>query len=301
MIIGELLALFTAFCWAQNSVFYSITGKRVTSSTTAHIRLWITLPFMFLIHFIFYKSIYPIHEPLPAYIYIALSGIFGYFFADLMIFKSFVDLGPRETTVILTLSPIFSAILSYFFFNQNLSVLKISGMFLTILGIIIVIIGDSPEYKNNKKKFYKAFKINKGIVIAFLGALGQSLGLVLAKMGQNYGTTPISTNTIRITFALIAYIFYRGFTKNFKKDFLKMKDKKSFVLIMIGSVVGPILGVIAALYAINYAPIGIVSTIMQIVPILLLPYEYFVLKKKITLLSINGTILAVIGTAILFL
>lgn len=358
MIIGELLALFTAFCWAQNSVFYSITGKRVSSSTTAHIRLWITLPFMLLIHFLFYKTFFPFNEPLKAYIYISLSGFFGYFFADLMIFKSFVDLGPRETTVILTLTPIFSSILSYFIFSQSLTLLKIAGIAVTITGIITVIIGDSPEYKfylkkrtinNNLKNInnlnnsqylnnknfkkdknnkidnnykinssnYKTnslqslkiqpsplksiFKINKGIIIALLGAIGQALGLVLAKMGQNLGTSPISTNTIRVVSALFAYIIYRLIIKNFKNDFKKMKDRKSFLYITIAAIVGPIFGVIAALYAINYAPVGIVSTIMQIVPILLLPYEYFILKKKITFLSVSGTIVAVIGTALLFM
>ncbi|HKK66272.1 MAG TPA: EamA family transporter, partial [Clostridia bacterium] len=103
IIIGQIFALLTAACWAQNSLVYSLAGKRVSSSTVTHIRLWIALPAIMLVHFVFNGTFFPVGLPIEGYLYLGGSGLIGFFLADLFIFKAFVDVGPRETLVIMTL------------------------------------------------------------------------------------------------------------------------------------------------------------------------------------------------------
>jgi drug/metabolite transporter (DMT)-like permease len=53
--------------------------------------------------------------------------------------------------------------------------------------------------------------------------------------------------------------------------------------------------------AFTLAPVGIVTTITQITPILLLPFDRFILHKKLSLPSLGGTFLSIAGVAVLFL
>jgi drug/metabolite transporter (DMT)-like permease len=53
--------------------------------------------------------------------------------------------------------------------------------------------------------------------------------------------------------------------------------------------------------AFTLAPVGIVTTITQISPILLLPFDRFILHKDVTPASLGGTLLSIAGVAVLFL
>jgi drug/metabolite transporter (DMT)-like permease len=108
--LGQLFAVLTALCWAQNSISYSIAGKRVTSSTVTHIRLWIALPAILIVHFLFLGSVLPEISSFLSLGFLLGSGFIGFFIADVFIFYAFVAIGPGRTLLIMTLSPILSSV-----------------------------------------------------------------------------------------------------------------------------------------------------------------------------------------------
>ena len=296
-LIGEIFALLTAVCWAQNAVLFTLAGRKVSSRTTTHIRLWIALPLILIVHLIFFGTILPFDANIYGVLYLAISGIVGFFIADLMIFEAFVKIGPRDTMLIMTLSPIFGAIFSWIILSETLMLIHIFAIFVTIFGISLVIFEEKESRKPKKDKVKLI-----GIMIALGGAIGQALGLVFSKMGLNYEIHPISANTIRLIAGFIGLSLYTFLHGEFKKDFKKMgKHKKSFVFIFFASLIGPVLGVIFSLYAVKHAPVGIASTLMQTSPIILLPIDRIVFKQKITPRAIIGTIIAVIGASMFFL
>ena len=80
-----------------------------------------------------------------------------------------------------------------------------------------------------------------------------------------------------------------------------MRDPKALGLISVSAIIGPVIGIILTLYALQLAPVGIVTTIMQISPIILLPVEAVFFNRKITPAILTGTITAVGGAVILFI
>ena len=76
MILAAILALFSSFAWAQNSIVYSLAGNRVGSKTVVNIRLWIAIPFSIILNLIFLGKIFPNKHQLDFYIFSILSGIF---------------------------------------------------------------------------------------------------------------------------------------------------------------------------------------------------------------------------------
>lgn len=285
-----------AFCWAQNSVSYSITGKRVSSQTVAHIRLWISLPLIVLVHYIFCSSFLPQSIDSDDFYYLALSGFTGFFITDVCLFKTFVDLGPREGMVIMCLSPILSFVFAWIFLDEHLTILQIIGILITVAGVAWVILEEHQKEIKNPH-------LVEGVIVGLTAAVMQAVSLILAKKGMSEATftQSISGNLIRVFFGLAGLVAFAMLRKNFILDFKKMKDYKTLSIIALAAFVGPVVGMIASLYALTLAKVGIVTTLMQLSPIILIPVEVFIFKKKLGKGAVLGTLLAVLGAAMLFL
>jgi drug/metabolite transporter (DMT)-like permease len=72
-------------------------------------------------------------------------------------------------------------------------------------------------------------------------------------------------------------------------------------LLALGALLGPLLGVSASLLAVQHTEIGLTNTLMALPPVIILPISYFVFKEKIGWQAVLGTVLAIVGVAILFL
>lgn len=296
IIIGQLAAVLTAACWAQNSIIYAHVGRKIGSTAVTHMRLWLALPMVIALNLIFTGELFPLGLPAEVYINFGISGLIGFFIADLLIFKAFVDLGPRETLVIMTLSPIFSSLISWMLYSETLGGFQILGILVTIAGVIWVIWADSSRGGNTQRDTQKI----RGVLFALGGMLTQSIGMVLAKGGMDSGIHAVSGNLLRTVAGLAGLAVFAALRKEFFRDFGKMKHRRSLILLLFAATAGPVLGVIMALFAMSRAPVGIVTAIMQISPIMLLPVEVFWQKKKLSFGAVAGTFLAIGGTVLLF-
>ncbi len=295
MILGESLAVLTAACFATASSVWSYTGKKIGSNSVTHIRLWLSLPAIIVVHYVFTGFFFPFHIDSRALLLFLVSGAFGFAVADLFIFRSLVLIGVRETLVILTLSPIFGTIISWFFLGERLSFLQITGITITICGVMWVIYEEGQNRKRAKKKK------NLGIPFALAGALAQALANMLSKGALLQGIHPITGTYVRITAGLFTVALFSMVRRSFLQDIQKMAQLKTTALLSFGTMVGPIMGVIVSLYALSMAPVGVVSALMQLSPIILLPFDYFILKKPITYRVVLGTFIAIGGAALLFI
>ena len=206
-------------------------------------------------------------------------------------------IGPRISILLMSLSP---AIASFFAFIILGEILKISS----VIGIIITITGVALVVSQRNKNMISKFKITKiGILFALIAALGQGLGLVVAKISFSYGDiNPLIATFIRLSSAVIIILPIAILFKKYKNPFrILNKDRKSLKMILIASFIGPYLGITFSILAIMYAKVGIASTLMSTSPIIMLPISKIVYKEKLSWKSVFGAFIAVIGIAILFL
>jgi len=226
-----------------------------------------------------------------------ISGILGLVLGDSFLFKSFQLIGARLGIIIMAAVPVLSTILAFFFLNEIISFLGMIGMMLTIAGILIVVLERKTSDENN-------FSINKiGIFYGFLGALGQATGLIFAKFAFQGGElNGFAASFIRL-FSASLIILPLAATFGRYKNPIKVysKDSYSTKVILIGTVFGPVLGITGSLIAIAYAKVGIASTLMATMPIIMLPISRFYFKEKLDWKAIIGAFVAVIGAAIIFL
>lgn len=289
---GQLAAIGTAACWAQNSVVYSLAGQRVGSRAVTHIRLWIALPFILMINFLINGSFIPAAASLNAYLFLAASGVLGFWITDRCLFKAFVDIGPRETLVIMCLTPIISALMSWLFQNETLQAVQIIGIVTSVSGVAWVVASETRGKEKAKKK-------RSGVVAALLGASLQAATMVLAKQGAPQGANAVSANAIRIMFGLIGISSFALLRRQARDDVRGMRDRIALAQITSGALIGPVLGMVMAIHAFKTIPMGVAMALIQMAPVLLLPFEMLYFRKRVPLQAVVGTLLAFLGAALL--
>jgi drug/metabolite transporter (DMT)-like permease len=292
--IGEISALATAFCWSITSYAFTNVSRRIGALQVNIDRMALASIMLFIIISVFGISLALTFKQISN---LVISGILGLVLGDSFLFKSFQLIGARLGIIIMASVPVLSSILAYFFLNEIISYLGMFGMLLTIAGILIVVL---------EKKSAEQIKIpfNKlGIYYGFLGALGQASGLIFAKLAFQGGElNGFSASFIRLFSASIIILPLAATFRRYKNPIsIYSKDSYSAKVILIGTVFGPVLGITGSLIAIEYAKVGIASTLMATMPIIMLPISRFYFKEKLEWKAIIGAFVAVIGAAIIFL
>jgi drug/metabolite transporter (DMT)-like permease len=114
--------------------------------------------------------------------------------------------------------------------------------------------------------------------------------------------SPFQANVIRMLAATIFIWIWTGFQGSAGATFRSMRERpQALRLLALGALVGPVLGVSSSLFAVQHIEVGVASTLMALPPIIVLPISYFVYKEKVGWQAVAGTILAIVGVAILFL
>lgn len=292
--IGELSALGAAVLWSSSSFLFTEASIRigpiqlnVDRMIVAALLLLITVPLFGFSFMMSYEQIF----------LLTVSGFAGLVIGDTYLFRAFKEIGPRVTMLIMSLNPAIAAILAYFILSESLSFWGISGIVITIAGVLIVVRERAPATA-------KSFSITKaGIFYAFMAAAGQGTGLIFAKQAYLIGDLEALPATfIRIVSAVIILMpLAKVFRRYLNPVKLYTKDSKSLKMVFIGSIIGPYLGITFSYIAVANTLVGIASTLMATVPIIMLPIAKFYYKETLTPTSILGALVAVAGVAILFL
>jgi drug/metabolite transporter (DMT)-like permease len=225
------------------------------------------------------------------------SGFAGLVFGDSFLFKSFQSIGARLGMLLMALVPAFSTLLAYLFLAENLSLIAVIGIVVTISGIIIVILDRGSNMKS-------AVNVNKtGILYGIFGALGQASGLILAKFAFQMGdVNGFVAAFIRLVSAVIIIFPIVVLLRRFKNPFKEFKnDTTALKATLTGTILGPVFGITCSLIAIANAKIGIASTLMSTMPIIMLPIVRFYYKETLGWKAITGAFIAVSGVAVLLL
>ena len=294
--IGEIAALATSIFFAITAIIFTSSGRLVGSQITNRIRLVFAMAYLVILNVMFFGEPLPFSaEPLH-WSWLGLSGIVGLAIGDAFLFQCFVSVGSRLGILLLSLAPIFGSLIAWIFFGETLTLLQIFGIVLSLGGIGWVVMShqEPPDAPHGQR--------NRGVFFGVMGALGQAVGLVLAKQGMFGDFSPFQANAIRMLAALSFTWVLTCFQGEAGATFAALrKNPQAIRLIALGALVGPVLGVSSSLLAVQQAEIGVASTLMALSPVVVLPINYFVYKEKMGWQAIAGTLLAIAGVAVLFL
>jgi drug/metabolite transporter (DMT)-like permease len=290
---GELSAILTAVLWSGTSFAFASGSRRIGPIQTNVDRLIIAAFFL-----ISTVSIFNLSFNLSSnqFTFLIISGIIGLVIGDTFLFKAFQLIGARLSMLLMALSPAMSALFAFIFLGEELSAWAILGIVITLSGISLVVL--EKEHGTVKKYKISGF----GLFCGFMGALGQAAGLILAKFAFQEGEIDKFVATlVRITSSVVVIVPMMLVLKKYKSPFeIYKKDMIGLGSILIGTILGPFLGITFSLIAIDNTKVGIAATLMSTMPIIMLPMSKYMFKETLGWRAISGAVLAVAGIAILF-
>ena len=290
--LGETAALATSVLWSLNSVCFTLAGRRVGSVSVNLGRLLMAWGLLVALHVVLHGSVFPVHAGAATLGWLGVSGLIGFALGDAVLFEAFVLIGPRLAMLLMTLSPVFSAVLAWGLLGQSMSVPRLVAMAVTLGGIAWVVGGGNGGEPRPR--------LLRGVLLGLGGALGQAVGLLFSLYGMRGGLGAISANLVRVSAGAIALLLYFGVSGRLTTTVGALRDRRSSGLIALGAVTGPVMGVVLSLVAIKRAPMGVAATLMSLSPVILLPVARYGFGEKVGAHGVFGTLLALAGAAGLF-
>jgi len=302
-LIGELAALGTSLCFSLSSVLFTFSGRQLGSILNNRTRLLIAILLVMVVHTLLYGQPLPVNAGNERWFWLGLSGFVGLALGDGFLFQAFILIGPRLSMLMMALAPVLGAIMAWIFLGENLSLMEIIGIVVTVAGILIVV----AERREDSSADAKAEPTDRrryiiGLLCGLGGALGQAGGLILSKMGLVGGFPALSGNLIRLIVAGAVIWILAIFNRQLMSSYRTLKaNPRALMFLTAGTILGPVLGVWLSLVSVQNANIGVSSTLSSLMPIFLIPISYFMYGERVTKPAILGTFVAFVGMVLLFI
>lgn len=315
--LGEIAALGTAFCWAGSSLSFTAAGKRIGSVPLNLIRLVMALVLLSGFVYIYRSRPLPTDATAANWLWLSLSGLVGFAFGDLCLFRALVLLEARLAMLVMTLAPPMAALIAWLAIGEGMIVWGWVGMMITVGGVALVVterhedISDTvvaqrgvivPQPHRSRRRISPA-----GVALAALGAMGQAGGMVLGKVGlgdyEHLGIAKydvVSGTQIRAIAGIAGFVALFTAFGWWPRVAAGLRHRGAMAYAAVGSAVGPSTGVVLAMVAMTHTSTGAAMTIMAISPIILIPVSAILHKERITLRAVAGSVVAVSGVALLF-
>ena len=117
---GEFAALLTAIFWTITALAFETASKRIGSLAVNILRLVTGFLFLSIFTLIRRKMLLPLDASGENWLWLTLSGLVGFVFGDLFLFKSYMIIGSRFSMLIMTLVPPVTAFFSRIILNERL-------------------------------------------------------------------------------------------------------------------------------------------------------------------------------------
>lgn len=287
--IGEFAGIAVSVCWTISALFFEKAGHKIGSLSVNIIRLFLAILFLGITGYLTRGLFLPIDATPYQWLWLGFSGFIGFFVGDLLLFKSYTIIGSRTATLIMSLHPMITAVIGWFFLNEILSLKSILAIIISVAGIMIAI--------SNRQ-----MKLNiplRGFLYALGGAIGQAVGLILSKKGiGNYD--PVAATQIRAFFGFFSFallITLLGRWGKVKKATTHLEALRS---VSVGAIFGPFLGVALGLFSIQHTKTGISAALMGLVPIFIIGPSAVMFKEKIHPQQVIGAIISIAGATLFF-
>lgn len=300
--LGIIFALGSSVCWAFSPIFFSKAGQKIGPLAVNVYRLIIASVLLWLFFAIFqiFNGFIITIPKYESHLWLFLSAFAGLIAGDYLYLKSLINIGPRRTTQIQTLSPIFSMCVAWIAFNETIGAKSLIGIISVATGLAIVVIGENNNHSDTGSEPGR-FSF-RGYFVCLLGVIGHGSGAAFTRkafladpsMDFSYATAFRVSSAALIMF-LIAKL---SKTRN-KTSFLSVVRGDALAPLFAGVMAGPVIGMLFYISALKYSPAGIVSALSSLAPIIIIPVAIVFYRLKMNIVIFTGTLIAVTGVVLI--
>ncbi len=297
--IGEFSALAAAALWACASLFYGrtrLTAWQINFGKNAIAAVLLCLH-LFVVTRLNDRSMFGADR--ATFILLAISSVIGILIGDTFYFRSLQILGPRRALIVSTIAPLFAATIGWVVLKESLTIGRAVGVILTLAGVVIVI-----AERGGAKEAPGLFPASstRGIVMGLLGAICNAVGATFSRLGNRgsdywdaAGCDALEATVIRVCVAAVGCILFAMMTRSVVSTAQKSFSREALRSYLPAIICGPWLGIWMSQLAYKNCQLAVAITLTCTTPLFVLPILRVVHGHRITLRSVGGTLVALIG------
>lgn len=281
-----LILFFAILFWGLSFVFTKSLLNALTPIAIIFFRMVISSSILLIVSILFFRqSLYAI--PRKDWIYLFALSFFEPFLYFIFETYSLQMTDASIVSVIIATIPIFSVFLSVFYFKENLSRINIFGVFVSVIGIIVMLF---PEI--SARTFNEI-----GIIMAF-GAVLSSVdySFFLRKLSDRYHPVFIVTcqNTIGV-FLFLPLFFLMHSPEQIIEQLSALNQPVMMTNLILLAVFCSAVAFIFYVQAMQKLGLGKANTFTNLIPVVTAVFSFFLLKENFPPYKIVGTLVVIIG------
>jgi drug/metabolite transporter (DMT)-like permease len=236
------------------------------------------------------------NAPARSLIFIVASGLVGLVVGDTALFGATARIGVHRTLLLQTLAPVFTAIVAATWQSERPTLTQAIGGAVILAGVALVV---APERRNLPLVSSVAVPgVGVGIALGVLAAMGQGVGVVLAKVGmQDMAVLPASFLRLAAAAAGLAVIGALSAPRATASD--SHPDSRILARVLIATLLGAYVALFLMMAGVDLAPASIAAVLLSTGPVFSLVLETVMERRLPTMRGVVGTLLAVTGVAVL--
>ena len=301
--LGEVAGLGTALCFALSSLSFGLAGRKAGGLAVNQFRICVAVAVLWLWQFLATGQWWPVADSTQMALLVG-SGIVGLAIGDLALFYALAVIGPRISSVLMATSPSMALAVLFCWHGAVPGWREGLGVTVTTIGVVIVLLRqqDGSAWNPGLRPAVRTRAVLAGLV----GSLGQAVGLVMAHTamlpaeGLTESVLALGATLIRML-AGCGGIMLVGLLAGQAGAWRQVVQQKVVRHTLAGTVTGPILGVWLSMVAVQQLGAGIASALFVTTPLFLLPITRLAYGAKIGWQGLLGTVLTVVGAAMLLL
>ncbi|MBK9439853.1 MAG: DMT family transporter [Comamonadaceae bacterium] len=290
----DLFALGAAACWALGSVTSVMPSRHLGAFAFTRWRMLMVAIMLWSVVAVtgHWRGFEPSYWGV-----MAVSGLIGIFVGDTALFAAMNRLGPRRAGVLFATHAAFSAALGFALLDERMGLQAFAGAVLTMVGVMTAIV--LGRHKDETHAWEADLgHVGTGVLLALLAALCQAVGSLIAKPVMALQVDPVMASAVRVTVATSAHFVLLG--SGFQAA--RAQQAATWRVLAQTALNGFIamgVGMTLVLLALEKGDVGMVAILSSVSPILVLPLLWFQLKRAPAPGAWVGSILTVVGTALI--
>jgi len=281
LLISFILVL-VSLVWAGSFIVVKIATGEINPIDLGFLRFLVATPIMFLILLIRKKDVYIPAKELPSLLILGLTGV------TLLYLFQFVGINytnASTSAVLINTNVIFIAILSAVFLKETLSKKRISGISLSFLGVVVIVLSNMPQ---------ENFALNNiffiGSILILLSALCWAIYSIVGKrLLRKYDAFTVTTYAFGL-----GTLFYIPFVVSDIVPTIQKISLNGWMAILYLALFCSVFGYIGWYYALKKTEASKAAVFLNLIPLFAIIMSFF-LGEKITGFFLLGAILIVYG------
>jgi drug/metabolite transporter (DMT)-like permease len=286
---GELIALLSALLWAIASVLLTVGTKHLHVLPLNLVRCVVSTAFFWML-LPFYggtKALAAI--PAGAWIWLVASVLGLLVIGDTLYFRSLDLAGVSWAMPVASINPLWAVLLAALFVGEPLTWSLLLGALLVVAGVTLL---SKPTGQASNGLAITPQARRTGLLLAFVVSILWAGGQVALKPATA-GISSVVANSIRQPMGVLMLLGL-NLTQGRLHE-LKKVDKKSWLVILVASLIGTGVGTLLFITAIQMTGAGRTAILTSSAPLLAMPFSMLWLRERPSRWTVIGTLLTAVG------